>query len=514
MRSFFFTHCLTCLVSLSPALLGLTACFSAFAQEPAAVQEPYPIKGQIVMDPELMQIDLPQGRIRLSGDVDRLVTHDQDNHRVVARIHTLVGDNFIVLLPDGQLVGRTRAEVEATQKEFVPATHQEIADAIIEAHGLSGFQVETTDHFVMIYNTSPEFAKMTSRMMESMLEGVLKNTRAQGLDTHPPEIPLPIVAFHRMEQFQQYQPMPPDIAAYYEIQSNRVVLKEESVLDALGRDDLAAKDRISTIAHEGCHQLLHNIGVQQRLSRWPMWLGEGLAEFMAPTELGKKFAWKGTGRINDMRMYELEIFLQKQFVKGFNGETLDQTIRAGVLDSTGYSAAWALTHFLAKEHEKKFNSYMRYLSRMAPLHGMLPAGVDMKAIKSADDVLVEENMTHFKAFFGEDLAKLENDLIEFMRVDSKRSYMSPVANYPHWVGLCTAPHLQDGKDDEKRFSCFFIHQADVVEWLDELKTSLNSYENEHAEVFVRQFPNRGTANKDITLFMKGRLDPRKPGRRR
>ena len=462
---------------------------------------PYPIKGQILIDPELMQLKIPNGEILLPGEIDRVMTHDEDNRRVVAKVHVRVDDNFVVLLPDGQLVGRLRDEVQATQKEFVPATHEEIAEAIKSEHGLSGFQVEITDHFVLIYNTTPEFAKVTSKVMETMLKGVIKFTREQGIDSHEPQIPLPIIAFHTTPQFQRYKPMPPAIAAYYEIKSNRVILKEESQLSAVGRNDLARKELLSTIAHEGCHQLLHNIGVQQRLSRWPMWLGEGIAEFMAPTETGRRFAWKGAGKINDLRMYELEIFLQKQFVKGFDGDTVDQTVRAGRLDSTGYSAAWTVTHYLAKEHKTDFDRYMRYLSRMAPLHGMMPEDLtDPKAT-------VDDNMTHFKAFFGDDIKSLENDLVKFMRADSRRTYESPVADYPHIVGLAIVPTI----DGDKRFACFFLREGDLHEWVGELKKTLTEYEKEHAQIVTNTFANRGLANKAITDFMKGK---KRSGRRR
>ena len=54
---------------------------------------------------------------------------------------------------------------------------------------------------------------------------------------------------------------------------------------------------------------MHNTGVQQRLSRWPAWISEGLPEFFAPTETGKRLHWKGPGKPNDMRMYELKRFL-------------------------------------------------------------------------------------------------------------------------------------------------------------------------------------------------------------
>ena len=53
-------------------------------------------------------------------------------------------------------------------------------------------------------------------------------------------------------------------------------------------------------------------------------------------------------------MWELEGFLQKQFIKGFDGDTVDQTVNAGQLDSTGYASAWTITHYLAENRKKDF----------------------------------------------------------------------------------------------------------------------------------------------------------------
>ena len=51
-----------------------------------------------------------------------------------------------------------------------------------------------------------------------------------------------------------------------------------------------------TVAHEGAHQILANIGVQPRLSDWPLWLIEGFAEYCAtPTRTKKGMAWDQAG---------------------------------------------------------------------------------------------------------------------------------------------------------------------------------------------------------------------------
>src|SRR5256714_5441524 len=111
--------------------------------------------------------------------------------------------------------------------------------------------------------------------------------------------------FKSEDEFRRYRRMPPGVVAYYDPLSNRVFMYEQSRLLQM-RPDLALGQAISTIAHEGVHQILHNIGVQKRMSVWPMWLSEGLAEFFAPTAVDDKLRWKGPGQVNDLRMFELE----------------------------------------------------------------------------------------------------------------------------------------------------------------------------------------------------------------
>ena len=96
------------------------------------------------------------------------------------------------------------------------------------------------------------------------------------INTHDPEIPLVVIMFNTEAQFQAYsegQRVPHGAVAYYNMVNNHIVLHEESRLFA-SSPELARGQLLSTIAHEGAHQILHNIGVQQRLSMWPMWLTE------------------------------------------------------------------------------------------------------------------------------------------------------------------------------------------------------------------------------------------------
>jgi hypothetical protein len=219
-----------------------------------------------------------------------------------------------------------------------------------------------------------------------------------------------------------------------------------------------------------------------------MWVGEGIAEYLAPTKPGLKFAWKGAGEINDLRMWELEGFLQRQFLKGFDGDTVDQTVHAAMLNSTGYASAWTVTWYLAELRKEEFGRYLRYLSRMPPLQGMLP---------SADDETgrVPGNMVHFRKFFGEDIGALEQEMVDHM---VKQDYESPFAEAAHFVGIVEIPELEG----VKKHACFYIDEGSLVAWHAAVLESLTAYEREHAKFANLQFRNRAEANRFIRKWKK------------
>ena len=405
---------------------------------------------------------------------------------VVARVHVKVGENFVLLLPDGQLVARRANQVRRSDKPFKPDKHSLIGQRLLkgELARFSGMRMKKTRHYVFLYNTSPGFADVTRTILESMLGGVQSFSEDQGIDTHKPDVPLVVIMFATQAEFQAYRPMDERVLAYYNMVSNRVVLHEESSL-AGTRPDLARGQLLSTIAHEGAHQILHNTGVQQRLSLWPMWLSEGLAEFMAPTSFGRRNRWKGAGETNDLRMFELETYLQSQFISGFDGTTIARTVSAARLDSTGYAIAWAIVHYLAHQQTEGFDELVRRMSRLEPLRGMA----------AREGQPVTENLLHFHQLFGDDVQARETGMVDYL---SELQYESPVADYVHYVCLAAIP--VDGQ--EKRLACFF-HTPELIEqWRENLQTEFTPRQLAAATWKIEEYPSRAAANQVIRRFLR------------
>ena len=250
--------------------------------------------------PEDLGIRIPAGEPKPGGD--RRVTVLDGDAPVVAKVHVEVGDALVVLLPDGRLTSVSKDSVTLTDRPFEPASKKEMVAGLKEQ--FPGFEVRSTRRYLYVYNCSDAFRKATGRILETMYPALFAYVEWQKIPVHEPRTLLVVVIFKTEDEFEEYRPMPEGVAAYYNGVSNRIIMYEQSRTAVLA-PELAIKQSISTIAHEGVHQILHNIGVQKRLSRWPMWISEGLPEYFAPTEIGRRTRWKGVGLTNDLRMYGL-----------------------------------------------------------------------------------------------------------------------------------------------------------------------------------------------------------------
>ena len=378
----------------------------ASAQGPHSQSEP--------REPSLV---VPSGAPVRRGEGRRVTLQNSRGNDVVALLHAEVGDRRLVIWPDGRLESVPAARAPLTTKPFLPATKEEIGERL-QAQGFRDFKVRNTARFIYVYNTSEAFCKGTSRILETMYPAILAYFKRLKLPVDHPQVPLVAVMFRTEEEFQKFEPVPDGIAAYYNSLSNHIVMYEQSDLVEVA-PELAMKQSIGTIAHEGIHQILHNIGVQQRLSRWPMWLSEGLAEYFAPTTVDRKLRWKGVGMPNDLRMHELARFMNARRASGAQGEIVDQVVGARRLTSSGYAAAWSLTHYLASRQKEKFQDYLRDVAQLGPL-------------EPSDGLAVPEGRRLFVKHFGDDYAALEQELVTHLK---SLPYVDPIANQTHYVVL-------------------------------------------------------------------------------
>jgi len=435
-----------------------------------------------VVDPQEFGINLPVGKVRYS-DNERYVVQTDAGDAVTTKLHAEVGAHRILMLPDGKFIARPNGETTPTDRPFQPAAKDALAKKLLGEEFL-GFKSNETKRYLYIYNTSEEFALATSRILETMFPGVMNYAAAQSITTHEPEVPLVVIMFRTEDEFQRYKQVPAGVIAYYNTVNNQVVMYEQSSAGQLA-PDVAIQQSLSTIAHEGAHQILHNIGVQQRLSRWPMWLSEGLAEFFAPTRAGRRLHWKGAGQVNDLRMFELEQYIKGRSSNAPNGQMVEHTVLAGQLTSTGYASAWALTHYLAKNKRVEFNAYVKTMSELRPLEGftkVVPPGV------------IQDNLSDFTKHFGDDLTDCENRLVLHLK---KQDYVDPFADAPHFVAMIL---VRDGNRALKEANVFHT-QSQALQWQEAMLGRVDDNVRRTAQTRIDGFPNRRVAEQFASRWL-------------
>lgn len=426
----------------------------------------------IQADPKMLGLEIPDGPVR-PGLGRRVLVIDDAGNEIVAKVHVYAGDRSIVMLPDGRLSSVPTKSTQETEKPFKPQTQDELLTEL-EAR-FKGFKTRKTRRYIYVYNTSTIFANGTSAILESMYPGVWTYLRRSKVEVQEPEVPLAVIMFKTQEQFNQYRQMPDGVVAYYDGITNNVFMYEQSKLAEIA-PELAVKQAISTIAHEGVHQILHNIGVQQRLSRWPMWISEGLPEYFAPTEV-KAHKWKGVGKTNDLRMWDLGRFLKA--VKGPDpeGKHIAQAVSAPRLTSMGYAWAWGLTHYLARNKEKEFFAYLREMSQIGPL--------ESREIAALNTEKEDTNLDVFQRHFGDDLGQIEALMVRHLQ---KQPYVDPIANQTHYV----VKFLTDTGGSVQIRTGITTSPASIARMQEKLNKELGPLA-QRTRIQVQAYPNRAAA---------------------
>jgi hypothetical protein len=350
---------------------------------------------------------------------------DEEGLPVVARLHGEHGGKTLLLLPDGQL---------GVPNMLVPSAepfHPYSADDLLPRlkRGLPpDFLVFRTAHYLICYKSNHEFAESSGQLLEDLYQRLLEAFRKHDLPVHDSEFPLVAVIYPTEREFRANHPVDPEIQAFYEIYTNRIHFYEKSERDQHA-PEVAALRKPQTVAHEGTHQILQNIGVHPRMSQWPIWLVEGLAEYCAAPACprkGGKPAWNGLGMINALHMatvrelddpVSLSVLGRgadaKSLVREPGKPLVEVLVARSRLTPTEYALAWAMTHYLAFKRQDEFVAYLRMMSQVPPL-----------APRTAEDHLAD-----FRKVFGQDLAKVDRAIDVYLKKLAKQKNYDPMPFY-------------------------------------------------------------------------------------
>ena len=196
----------------------------------------------------------------------------------------------VLILPDGQLGLPTM--LVPTDEPFLPLTAEALPTGCRRARSANTRSSGRT--LPDLLPIDARFAEDSGRLLEDLYGGLIDAFRKHDIPVHEAEFPLVAVIFDTERDFRAHKQVDPEVQAYYEIFTNRIFFYQSSERDQHA-PEVTALRKPQTVAHEGTHQILQNIGVQPRLSAWPIWLVEGLAEYCATpgSAARKESAWDG-----------------------------------------------------------------------------------------------------------------------------------------------------------------------------------------------------------------------------
>jgi Protein of unknown function (DUF1570) len=350
---------------------------------------------------------------------------DDSGHCAVGRLHGQYGDKTTLILPDGQL--GIPSMLVPTDQPFKPIGAEELGQRLLKGP-FAGYQLLKTAHYLILYQSTPAFAEDSGRLLDDLYEGLIEAFDRNGIPVHESEFPLVAVIFDTEGDFRAHKEVDSDVQAYYEFCTNRIFFYEKPD-QPHAEPKVAALLKPQTVAHEGAHQILSNIGVQPRPSNWPLWLVEGLAEYCATTAKTKKgVAWGGLGTINALHMatirelndpHSIQVNAPNTHSARFASQRRTTRARAEslmletTLTPTDYARAWAMTHYLARQRGDDFVKYLKAMGQIPPLLPRTP----------------EEHLAEFRKFFVEDLTKLDKKVDDHIKKLSNKKGYDPLPYY-------------------------------------------------------------------------------------
>jgi hypothetical protein len=419
----------------------------------------------------------------------RFRVRDEYGQLVAARWYGKNNGKTALILPDGQLgIANT---LVPTDEPFAPLSADQLRE-LLHQGPYAEYQVLTSPHYLIFYKSTLTFAEDSARLLETLYRGLIDVFRRHDIPVREAEFPLVAVIFATEEDFRSHKEVDREVQAYYEVFTNRIFFYQRSS-DDQSEPRLAALRKPQTVAHEGAHQILANLGVQPRLTAWPLWLVEGLAEYCATPVNSKKkgIVWDGPGMINSLHMVTLRELDQPvreepsaesrlEASRGGRDKRISRTeslLLKDRLTPTDYAEAWALTHYLAQKRSVEFVKFLREMSQIPPLEPRTPA----------------QNLAIFTKNFNGGLPKLDKRVDEYIYKLSQQRTYDPL---PYYTVIFEQPIAVD----RVRRAVFISQSPQMIErWVDQM-TVPNGVDPTWQAL---KYPTRSTAYDFASHWMRG-----------
>lgn len=320
------------------------------------------------------------------GGIDRIEVRTTAGRTVTGTIIVEAVDGGVLLEhPDGryELLEPGTIASRTQPKTAAPPTTDDVSQQIL-ASLPPGFQVLTTKHYIVCFDTTREYAKWCAALFERLHDAFGTYWSKGGMDISGLERPLVVVIFADRQAYAAHAAA--DLAAaadrvvgYYNLLNNRVMTYDITGSDVLaaarGRrpgsvgieilSSPAATSMVATIVHEATHQLAFNRGLHRRLAAVPLWVSEGIATYFETPDLENARGWRAIGSVNRPRLDHFLATYRPGAVESII--VSDEPFRQPETALDAYAASWALTHHLLQTRKRDFMAYQKKLGAKVPL---------------------------------------------------------------------------------------------------------------------------------------------------
>ena len=355
--------------------------------------------------------------------LDRVVLRRDQQQQTIDGLRVATTDEGGLLLLDRQGVLWAVEPDELVRHTEDTTPYEPLSRAEMETVLLrnlpAGFEVHTTAHYLVCYNTSRAYARWTGALLERLYGAFINYWRKRGFRLHESPLPLVVVVFADRKAYRQYaRPELRDateaIVGYYSLQTNRVTMYDLTGVQASRRAGKArhssseinrvlsrpaAEPLVATVIHEATHQIAFNCGLLVRYADTPLWLNEGLAIYFETPDLTSASGWRGIGNVNRRRLTQFRKNLPRRTADSLQRLIADdQALRHVRTAANAYAEAWALNYFLIRKRPRQYVQYLKMLSKKQAL--------------DRDDSATR--IAQFQQYFGADLHDLEKQFLRYM----------------------------------------------------------------------------------------------------
>ena len=326
----------------------------------------------------------------------------------------LAADGTLWTVEPDDLVNRSSDEAA-----FAPLASEALGRQLLKELP-AGFDVYTTHHYVICYNTSREYAEWCGALFERLYKGFTNYWSRKGLKLEEPRFPLVAVVFNSRQGYAEYAKAElgegaESIVGYYSLRTNRITMYDLTGVQSLRsggdrRSNAAqinqmlarpeAEQSVATIIHEATHQIAFNSGLQTRFADIPLWVSEGLAVFFETPDLQSARGWRTIGALNEARLAQFRQYLRTRPHSSLKSLIADdKRIRDTRTALDAYAEAWALNYFLLHHYPRQYVEYLKMLSEKPQLVWDEP----------------ETRIADFQKAFGANLGQLDDEFVRYVQ---------------------------------------------------------------------------------------------------